>query len=169
MYEMEEIKVPKKQKIFAYILLFLVIVTFSTIRSQKLKKDVQNNYAYTKSIQTSIEKSLYYLYNNDIENTDCEYIEKNYKEKIIDKFKDTNSLMSKESLQLSYVQLKNKKIYKTTIKDEPFTIYNGLVELKWSYTNKDLSTDITTKEIIVYLKDVNDTPYIADIQIKDKE
>lgn len=166
---MNEISVPKKQKIIAYIFLFLVIITFSTMRSNKIKKHIDHTHKYTQAIETSIQESIMYLYNNDLEKTNCNYIDTAYKEKLINKFKNTNSLMSKESLKLSYIKFNDKKLYKTDINGEPFVIYNGLVDLKWSYTNKDSSTDITTKEITVYITDSNDTPYIADIQINDKK
>lgn len=167
MYENNEISVPKKQKIFAYLFLFLVIITFSTMRSQKMKASIENSYNLTKSIETSIKESLTYLYNNDLDNTNCDYIDKEYTEKLKAKFKEPNSIMAEEYLKLSYIKLDDKKIYKTKIDSEPFIIYSGNVDLKWSYENKDDSTDILTKEISVYLKDNNGTLTVADIRLND--
>lgn len=166
-YEGNEIKVPKKQKIIAYIFLFLVIITFSTMRSHNMKKNIENNLNLTKSIENSISESLSYLYNDNLNDTNCNYIEETYKQNLIDKFKETNAIMEKESLKLSNIKFNIKKIYKTKIDGESFLIYSGKVDLKWSYTNKEISTDIVTKEIIVYLKDNNNNITVADIKLND--
>lgn len=166
-YEGNEIKVPKKQKIIAYIFLFLVIITFSTMRSHKIKKTIENNLNLKTSVETSISESLNFLYNENLNGTSCVYIDEEYRQNLIDKFKETNSIMAEESLTLSHAKLSSKHIYKTKIEGEPFIIYSGEVDLSWSHTNKDSSTDPITKEITVYLKNVNKEFRVADIKLKD--
>lgn len=166
-YEGNEIKVPKKQKIIAYIFLFLVIITFSTMRSHKIKKTIENNLNLKTSVETSISESLNCLYNENLDNINCVYIDEDYRQSLADKFKEINSVMAEESLKLSPVKLSSKNIYKTKIEGEPFIIYSGKVDLSWSYTDKDTSTDPITKEITVYLRDNNEEFSVADIKLKD--
>lgn len=167
MYEMNEISVPKKQKIIAYLFLFLIIITFSTMRSHKTKMTVEKNYNLMKSMELSLTESIKYLYNDDIYNTECDFIDKEYSQKLIDKFSETNSLMEKESLKLSYINFNNKRIYNTKIEGEDFIIYTVKADMQWSYTNKESKTDTITKQITAYAKENSNNCLIVDINIAD--
>lgn len=155
------------QKIVAYLLIILTVCTFTIMRVHKNQSTKEKQETFRTEIESVLSNSLLHLYNNDLENTVCEYINPEFTDILNDKFKKANSIMASSELVLSNVKLNKNRIYTTTKKKVKYVIYDGTVELQWLNKKTLSKTDKTIKGIKGYiLKDkISERYLLANIEL----
>lgn len=159
------------QKIAAYLIIILTVCSFTIMRTHKNQSTKEKQEAFRTEIESVLSNSLLHLYNNDLENTVCEYINPEFTDVLNNKFKKANSIMSSSELVLSNVKLNKNRIYSTTKKKVKYVIYDGTVELQWINKKTNTKTDKAIKGIKGYvLKDKDSERYsLANIELNNLE
>ncbi|MGU8835716.1 hypothetical protein ACV3UL_15670 [Clostridium perfringens] len=152
------------QKTIMVILLFSITGGFYFMRSNKINNIKENNKKIIHTLESISLPIIDFLYNGDLtkENSHINIYSKSLNS-LIDKFSEANKTLKSNSLKISPINLKLRRLYKNRTNGLQQYIYEGTIILESKKTNPLNILSSEEKDILIHFIKENDTFYFSDI------